>query len=851
MNSPLKIHRVQPSELYFQRRKEDIPKSFPIGRTVPGNSPVFVNLKDLDRHLTIKGKSGFGKTRLLAIILIILIASGKKVIFIDPLGAAFRIVLDWWSNLTSKYKRKSGTQWEWFQEQLPNTMFWDLSKGHSYRHNMLKPFKGETINDVTSRQVKFIDSLVSSESGRDGMDLQLNRRSNYVSLITIFAWLGISLKESRKFIYNRDFRDMVLKSGEKKKALSEELEDAIEHFRFLENEFKGRFGEKLASLETLLSPFYEHPIIKDLLLTSENDIDFQDIMDNKSLFMRIPADCSLPVRRLLLNYMYTVFLDLGARRSDEDPPIYLGSDESALVFSSQLADYITRGRNFKVRIISSFQQRGQMITPEGMNLAKTIEDMSFLLPFKVSYEEAIDVVNEYFPLTGRRPKDIEITTTITQTAGKSSGTSISEQHSRQKSSGLGYSLQDGVNQTSTQNYSLTDSESITEGINQQWTEGVNYGEVETWNVSDAFTYQESLSTGMSRISTDGFSSTQSKSGSLAEMETEFGALTIAESEGRTETSSEAHGQSEGEGTNESYSKSEGGGRALNLQVSNGGKMITVIEGSPIAVGKPATGTVGETISDYKNETKSFGRQSNQSLQNIKGTASSVSKALSKARAHGITNGISLGHTNTAGFSMLKQLGESISFMKSYARSVQKSLGHSKAFSRSKSFNKSIGSTISRANARAVTRGESIALSTLRNLGVNINQTMGEGLSQGKTHSFNVNSGISISISWKIVYYTLEEERHLSAQDLMRQGIGNFHLLEMYGPQKMIAANCFILPTHDNTYDYKRSLMLFYKNPNPKIVDFKLVSSEKTSKKIIKDAVLIVPEYPRDFLDFLP
>ena len=451
---------MQPREFYAMFGPRQVPDEFILG-TSKSTQIIAIAMDKIAKHILLRGQTSSGKSRLLALLIMQLLAAGKRVLFIDPLGEVYSLVMTWVAYLWRQSYLKGKKYFQWMSESIiPNIVFCDLSdKRQPFRHEMLSPLPGEDISDVIARQIKFFDALLSHES-KSAMDLQLQRRVNYVNLIRIFVATNTPLDEGLNFIYNRSFREKLCKQALQRNP-SREIAEAVAHYQYLEEEFKSRMAEKLNSLETGLSPFFENPAVRNFLLAPDRNIDFHDIFTRKSCIIRIAAS-DIAVRRLALTYFYALFLDLADKRPMYADDLYLGSDESALVFGPMLADYITRIRNKKVYFISSHQSLGQMLSEEGIRIAKTIESQSAIrMYFRHDYQEAVQVADEIFTPTGKLPKLIEMTTTITHSNSESAAKGVSEQSSRTKGTGLTHSIQEGLSQTQTKSYAIRDANLIT------------------------------------------------------------------------------------------------------------------------------------------------------------------------------------------------------------------------------------------------------------------------------------------------------------------------------------------------------------------------------------------------------
>ncbi len=800
---------MQPKEFFAMFGAKNIPEYLTLG-TSPEMATVRIPIKKANKHIILRGQTSSGKSRTLALLVMQLMAAGKRVIFIDPLGEVYSLVLNWMAYLTRQSYLKGKKDFDWMNGTiLPNIVFCDLSdKKHLFRHNMGMPFEGEDFSDVVARQIKFFNAFLGTESG-NGMDLQLQRRDNYFNLIRIFVASETPLDEGLNFIYDRGFREKLYRQAVQRKPMKE-IREAVAHFQYLEEEFKSRMAEKLNSLETALSPFFENTGVRNFLLAPNRNIDFQKIFREQSCIIKTDSS-DLATKRLLLTYLYSLFLDLADKKSSKVQDVYLGSDESALVFGPMLADYITRIRNKKVYIISSHQSLGQMLTEEGIRIAETIESQSAIrMYFRHDYKEAVGVVNEIFNPQGKQPKLIEMTTTISRNASESAGKSISEAFSQERSAGISHNFQDGITNTETRSYSISDTHSISEGISKSWSESLGFNQVETWSVQDAFTYSESAGKTLSQISGSGVSFTMGENRSLMRIETESGVVSIGESQGRTETQSDSYGESKGEGSSDSYTVSDGEGYTTNYSINNGGQSISIVQGAPIAIGSAPDPRVSTGIQDFTNTAKSNAHIYNQSKQTMRGMAESLSKMSNKGSAHGKGIGVSNTLSEQEAIGLTRQFSEAVALSKQYARAIQKSLGHSQAYGKSTTSTQTIGNSSNIQISRALQQGEALARTTAQNYGVSASQSTGDGVSSAKQQSLTTSTGTSVSISWRLLYYSIIEEKELLAQEVRSLPQRYFHLNFENQTIQVRTADCLELPTAFGDYNFLKILWEYYR-----------------------------------------
>lgn len=818
----------QPLEFYISRGKSNLPETILLGHT-PEQDAVHLHAeKDIFNHILFRGQTNSGKTFALALFLMELLSLGHRAIFIDPLGSAYDLLEQWIGYLLRDSYMKGEKAFQWFQTTIMNKIiFLDLSKkDHPFRHNILLPSPSahEDISDVIARILKLFNCLYGGESG-DAMDQQLQRRTNMVNLCVIFAATNTPLQEALEFIYNKEFRQSRLKQAKEKSSVFE-VQKAVKHWNYLEESFSlPKFSEHINSLETALSIWFENPSVRKFLMSGENNIgDPFDILNNKILFVKTPV-CDLPTRKLLLQYFWTLFLDLSDKRSSDASPVFFGSDESALCMNSMMSDYICRIRNHKVYLLNSHQSLGQMLSEDGIRIAKTIESQSAIkFLFRHDMEESEQIVRQIFSPQGKRPKMVEITTALTRTASQGTSISISESFSQESSVGLGQSLGEQFSETSTKSFALTDSYGITNSLSNMWSQTRSLTDTTTIAINQAFTYSENLSKGIQHIEGKNIAFTLAEGKSLLRLDLENSSVTIGKSKSQAETTSQSDSISEGTGETESVSSTDGMG--ISMHTGSGGKIITVVEGSPVATGGGASGS--KTLSQFTNYSKGKAHQRNQTFAKMDGLAKSLSVAMSEAKTKGYSRGNNYGISEQKSLAMGNSFSEAVSMATGYARGIQEALGHSKSFATGTAYQRAFTDSTGVQISRAIQQAESLAFSTAKNWGMNLSKGRSSGETKSQQISDTLSAGVSISLTWRIAFYTLEEEYTLLAQELKDLPKRTFFLsIDGKRPIKVFTKNVFFLPYMFGEYNFLEILRKYYLDIAKKTIE--LPASPETPK----------------------
>mgnify|MGYP000923028227 CR=1 FL=1 len=816
------LEKVQafPLHLYFQ--EDEIPRNIILGTDIETGRDACISEEDMNVHWYLLGKTGCGKSFFELLFSTNLLAMGKRIILIDPLGSLYRMLEVWTAYLAREYYLRGEKQFSWFRKDfLDKVLFMDLSKAnHPYRSSLIHPIGQESVSDMTNRLIKFFDALFSTgTSGDNGMSLQLQRRQGLVTLIVIFAVTETPLEQARYFVYNKEFRAKLLQQAELKDS-SAEVRDAIGYWEFFGESFKGSsYAKEVLSLLTGLAPFYESQIVRKFLLTNESNVDWQDIFDSKSLIIRLPIN-DLASRRILMNYFYsgTLFPLISNRDIQKNGDIlYIESDESSVVFDEFYSETIALSRNKRVFFVSAHQARKQLLTEERIRIAETIEDQSDVcVYFRVGYEDALKVVEEKMSPDGKRLKHVEPSVSISKNLSESMSSGISQTVSRQNTMGHGKTAQESHTKSLGESVGMTVSQSLSETLNRQFARAESRGLTETFSLGKTFTMTYSKGLNIGRTSTDGFSLTYGLGSSSAEIKTKSGTVTLSENSG--EGSSESSGNSHSTGQSSSKSQSIPT-YSVNYQ--------------PLSGSASASKGVSSTISD--------------ALQTARGTSHSFSRG--KAEAIGNSEGHSTGTSATESLAMSKQLGNAVSVLKNYAEGVAESFQKGKSYSSSLTDTEAVGSGFGSSLGLAFNQAKTLGDSIARSHGASMTESMGQGSAWSEQNSHSETVGESLSSSYHPVYYTVEEEARLLAQELRDLPPRQFILaIKNKKPQTVVTATCLNLPYKYGEFNFLEIL----RNYNRSLCfdkEFTLFPQNFPEKKL--ENIEIYRGLPEDFGHFLP
>ena len=760
-----------PLTLYFEGL--NVPQGITVGNT-HNNTPAFIHDKDLNVHHFLLGKTGAGKTYFLYLYLSNKLALGKRFFMIDPLGSTYILLENYVAYMTREYFDTNS--FEWFKREfLDNIVFIDLSKeDHPFRSNLLAPIGNENTGQTINRVMKFFDAeFRPKDSVSDGLDLQRQRRQGLFSLIAIFIVTKTSLLESKRFVYDEDFRETLIEQASQKSQLPE-IQEAIAYWRFVKQTFKGTsYGQLVLSLLTALSSFFESKIVRHFLLTNECNLDWQNMFAEKTVIFKLPIN-DLATRSILMNFLYTgVIFNLIAKRevTDLTDNLYIVSDESGVIFDTNYSDTITRSRNKKVFFISAMQSRKQGLSDQGMRVIDIIEEQSDVcIYFRGGKDDAIQTVEEKIVVSGKRIKHIEKTTSISKSFTETHSTGFAKALSFMKTLMYGQSSQESYTKNFTETIGFSETESSSETLSKQFSLAEAYGETKSVNIGKTFNVSWTKGNTVSKTTTDGFSLTQSEGRSIAHIETENGGVTISESTGSSDTISSGVTQSLGS------SKSKSDSYQYDIRFN------------------------GRLLNDNRSASNGLSEQQSEAYQNAKSQSNNYSKG--KSQQSGFSKGKNFSESGSEALALSKSLGDSVSVLRNFAEGIAEQYSSTRGFSLTNTATQGVGESFARSHGVSKNRGASI--------GDALGKTVGEQVSRGKNHgeslteneSYSQSTGESATVSFKNVYYTMLEEKELAAQELRDLPPRRFLLcVKNEKPVLVTTATCYALPTKRGQHDF--------------------------------------------------
>lgn len=308
------------------------------------------DITDLLRHTFIEGRSGGGKTTLLAQLFWSITRAGYQAIWLDPHGDGVQRAAAYSSSLdgTTTYYIRHG------------------DREHPVRINMFAEKDAESRERMLAELLELIQVML--DPNQEGMVGERFKRS-----VSLVAQAAFELFGSHTSITD------VLALTLTKQALRE-LRDAIRH-RALDLAIRldaeliqlgdKEFAELISWLVSRLQPFLRTPALRDILGTGEDSVDLLEVIDSgRNLLIDLASlDLGEDVARVLGALWLLKLRNAIARRKDRTRPVVLLVDEAHLYRFGALPSLLAEARKFGIGIVIA-TQAADNLTPR---LARAIE----------------------------------------------------------------------------------------------------------------------------------------------------------------------------------------------------------------------------------------------------------------------------------------------------------------------------------------------------------------------------------------------------------------------------------------------------------------------------------------------
>ncbi len=324
--------------------------------------------EDRRRHVYILGKSGTGKSTLLANMAINDIQQGEGMALVDPHGDTAEHLLDYIP-----------------ADRVKDVAYLDPSVvGKSFHLNPLY-VKNPAYSELVASGIVSIFSKLYGNSWGPRLEYILRN-----TLLTLVAKPGATLLDVPKILTNKPFREEYLSV----------VQDPVLH-NFWHDEYD-KYSEKFQSeaispILNKVGQFITSPTIRDIISHSESTVDFEDLMNNgKIIILNLPQGKIGEDNAALLGAMFISQIQIAAMNranmaEKERKDFFLYVDEFQNFATTSFIKILSEARKYRLNLILANQYTAQ--------LPVEIQDAIFgnagtLISFVVGAADANRLMNE-------------------------------------------------------------------------------------------------------------------------------------------------------------------------------------------------------------------------------------------------------------------------------------------------------------------------------------------------------------------------------------------------------------------------------------------------------------------------
>lgn len=323
---------------------------------------------DRRRHVYILGKSGTGKSTLIANMAINDIRHGEGVALVDPHGDTAEHLLDYIPS-----------------NRLNDVAYLDPSaKGKSFHLNPLY-IKNPAYSELVASGIVSIFSKLYGNSWGPRLEYILRN-----TLLTLVHRPGSTLLDVPRLLTNKKFREEVLLK----------VNDSVLH-DFWHDEYD-KYSEKfqseaIAPILNKVGQFITSPTIRDIISHSESTVDFEDLMnDGKIIILNLPQGKIGEDNAALLGAMFISQIQIAAMNraniaESERKDFFLYVDEFQNFATTSFIKILSEARKYRLNLILANQYTAQL--PEEIQKA-IFGNAGTIISFVVGADDANRLIGE-------------------------------------------------------------------------------------------------------------------------------------------------------------------------------------------------------------------------------------------------------------------------------------------------------------------------------------------------------------------------------------------------------------------------------------------------------------------------
>jgi hypothetical protein len=336
------------------------------------NKEFGIKTDDRRKHMYIIGKTGMGKTTLLANLAIQDIQAGRGMAFIDPHGEQAEALLEHIPEHRIKdvvYLNPADLEWpvgfNIMEVDNPNDR-------HLIASGLMGVFK-KIWPDVWSARMEYILSN---------------------AILALLEYPGATLICINRMLSDVDYRAKVIEAVQ---------DPVVKGFWTKEfSRYSQRYEvEATAAIQNKIGQFSANPLIRNIIGQVESTMDMRDIMDQKKIFIvnlskgRIGEASSMLLGALVITKLYLAAMSRVDIPEEERKDFYLYVDEFQNFATESFASILSEARKYRLSLILAHQYVAQM---EDMVREAVFGNAGTIVSFRVGAEDAEYLEKEYFPV---------------------------------------------------------------------------------------------------------------------------------------------------------------------------------------------------------------------------------------------------------------------------------------------------------------------------------------------------------------------------------------------------------------------------------------------------------------------
>jgi hypothetical protein len=345
-----------------------------LGTTTWRNQGIPFGIRDVDRlgHMLVLGKTGVGKSTLLANIAISDMRAGHGLAVIDPHGALIEEVL---------------------LHHVPSHRVKDVIYLNPL--DIERPVPFNPLDHVDPRYHHLVVSGVLSIMKKMWADSWGNRLEHILrySLLTLLAYPGTTLLDVSRLLLHQGFRQEVV--GQ---VASRDLRN------FWRQEFDGYAtmfrNEMSAPVLNKVGQFPVNPILRSIVGQADNTFRMREVMDSGKILLvnlargRMGEDASQLLGAMIITRLWLAALSRQDVPEDKRRPFYLLVDEAHSLPGS-FVEMLSETRKYKLGVTVAFQYLDQL--NEAFRAA-IFGNVGTMMSFRTGAEDAATMAREFNPI---------------------------------------------------------------------------------------------------------------------------------------------------------------------------------------------------------------------------------------------------------------------------------------------------------------------------------------------------------------------------------------------------------------------------------------------------------------------